>query len=307
MLLVFGAINVDFGFAVAGLPGVGETVWAERGWMAPGGKGAVQAAAAARDGCRVRMVGAVGRDGLGEVALGGLAEAGVGVRGVARVGGSTGRAAITVGPLGHTMVVVDRGANGLVRAEQVEDAQLGPRVTVLLQMEVEMRENEALIRRARQRGARVVLNVSPNRAIEAASLRAVDVLIGNRFELAWLGGHLGTGENPASLYAALGVAVVRMMGTQGAEAMSEAGYARVPALPVQMRDTTAAGDCFVGVMAGALSHGRGLEEAMRRGAVAAALSVRNVGGEASAPGREEIDGALVRAPAWTREQVQVED
>lgn len=307
MLVVFGSINIDFVFPVAALPQPGDTVRSETGRIEPGGKGANQAAAAARDGARVTLVGAVGNDVLADAALAGLVRGGVDLRGIAKLDAATGRAAICIDPDGHTMVAADGGANRLARADQVSDSLLGPGTTLLLQMETEPEENAALILRARRLGTRVILNLSPPRLIDTDALRAVDLLIGDSAELAWVGERLGTGNNPASLHAALGITAVRMMGVQGAEAMSDDGFLTMPALPVDMRDTTAAADCFTGVFAAALSRGAELRPALRRAAVAAALSTTRADAQGSMPSSADIDRALRRAPQPTSEQAEVRD
>lgn len=307
MLVVFGAINIDMVFPVSRLPQAGNTLWSDPGWNEPGGKGANQAVAAARDGARVELLGAVGTDPLAEAALDGLAKAGVRLDGVARHPGRTGRAAICVTPDGRTAVVADVGANQFARAAQVGDALLGPHATLVLQMETEPAENAKLIARARRRGARTILHLSPARAIDTDALRAADILIGSSNEIAWLGEHLGTGNNPASIRAALGITTVRMMGVQGAEAAWEDGYLWMPADPVQMRDTTAAADCFVGVLAASLDRKAALPDALRRAGVAAALSAAKVGARRSVPEAAEINAAMPKAPRVTTMQPEILD
>ena len=135
----------------------------------------------------------------------------------------------------------------------------------------------------------------------------MDVVIGNSQEMAWLGEHLGTGNNPASLNAALGVTCVRMMGPQGAEAVSPDGWLHMPAFTVEMRDTTGAGDCFVGVLAAALARGDAMDVALRRAAVAAALSTTRLGAWGGMPRAAEIDDALRHAPWPTAKQAEVPD
>ena len=307
MLVVFGSINVDLVFALPRLPEAGDTLWSQNAMMAPGGRGANQAVAAARDGASVTLAGAVGQDGLAEIALAGLRAAGIGLSHVARVPVDTGRAAICVDRDGYTAVVAFAGANHQARADQVPDRLLRPGTTVLVQMETRPAETAALILRAKARGCRVVLHFSPPAIMSVEALRSVDVLIGNHGELAWVGEHLGTGNNPGSLHAALGVTTVRMTGVQGAELMSDAGYLHVDAMPVQMRDTTGAGDCFAGVFAGALSRGAGLETALRRANAAAALITAGVGVQSQMPASAEIQRALPHAPKPTSQQASVMD
>jgi ribokinase len=307
MLVVFGAINVDTVFPVSRLPLAGDAVGSGPGWDEPGGRGANQAVAAARDGACVELLGAVGEDALATAALARLAKEGIGLRGVARHPGRTGRAAICVMPDGRTTKVVDEGANLLARTAQVGDALLGPRTTLLLQMDTDAAENAKLIARARRLGTRIVLHLAPAKVIDTSALRSADVLIGNSNQVAWLGEYLGTGNNPASIRNALGVVMVRMMSVQGAEAAWEQGYLLMPACPIEMRDTTAASDCFVGVMAAALDRGAPLPQAMRRAGVAAALSVHQVGVERSMPTATQIEAALAAAPHVTAKQPEIGD
>ena len=307
MLIVFGSINIDNVYRVPQLPRAGDTVWAEGARNEPGGRGANQAVAARRDGAAVTLVGAVGHDVLADAALAGLKKDGVALGYVARVSNETGRAAICVDRDGYTTVVADAGANQMVRAAQVPDALLTPRTTLLVQLDTDPTEIATLIARAKRHGCRIILDLSPRRFIDTDALRSVDILLGNSPELAWAGHHLGTGDNPGSLHAALGVTTIRMMGAQGVEAMSDDGFLHMPAYPVHMRDTTGASDCFAGVLAGSLTRGMTLPAAMRRAAVAAALSTTHVGAQRSMPHAADIDAALRTAPELTDRQPEAPD
>ena len=77
MIIVPGSVNADLLFKVAKLPRPGETVLCPGYVMAPGGKGANQAAAAAKAGASVAFVGHVGEDAYGPVVRRLLEEAGV--------------------------------------------------------------------------------------------------------------------------------------------------------------------------------------------------------------------------------------
>ena len=307
MLLIFGSINIDFVFPLPAIPVAGDTLWSETARTEPGGKGANAAVAAARDGAAVTLVGAVGNDVLADAALAGLSQAGVMLRHIVRAEADTGRAAVCIAPGGYTTVMVHPGANHAARAAQVPDSLLSPGTTLLAQLETPAAETAALLARARGRGCRTILHMSPARLVDIAALTAVDVLVGNTGELDWVAEHLGTGNNPASLAAALGVAVVRMMGVQGATAHSSDGFRHMPAYPVHMRDTTGAADCFAGVLAAALARGMGLDGAMRRASVAAALSATGLGAQRSMPHGRDIDAALRSAPEVTSREAELPD
>ena len=292
MIVVFGSINLDLIFSVPALPGPGQTVLGPALRTEPGGKGANQAVAAALDGAQVAMAGAVGDDPFAAPALAGLNSAGVDLSRVARVGVTTGAAAIAVDPEGRNQIAVAAGANGLAKAASVEDAALGPATTLLLQMECDPVETALLVRRARARGARIILNLAPPAPLEAAVLAALDHLVVNEDEAGWLAARIGAAADAASLAARLGIGVVRTLGAGGAEAWCGGAMVRMPAPPVAVVDTTAAGDCLAGVFAAALDRGAHLRDALRRAVVAAGVSCTRAGSQGSIPTAAETDRAL---------------
>ena len=204
MIVVFGSINLDLIFNLPSIPRIGETVLGPATRMEPGGKGANQAVAAARDGGSVILAGSVGRDALAEGALALLRHAGVNLDRVAPVDATTGCAAIAVDPDGNNAIAVGSGANLSTNASQIEDALLGPGVTVVLQMELPAAETGALIVRTKARGGRLILNLAPAAALPEDALRAVDVLVVNETEAAWLCNHLGCSTSAAALRDRLG-------------------------------------------------------------------------------------------------------
>ena len=294
MVVVFGSINLDLIFPFAALPAVGETMLSRDIRIEPGGKGANQALAAARDGARVVLAGAIGRDSLAEDALALLRKDGVDLSRVIATDRATGCAAIFVDRDGRNMIGVGSGANLAARADQVEDTLLGPAATLVLQMEVAAEETATLIGRAHARGARVVLNLAPAAMLETAVLRMVDVLVLNEGEAAWLAGTVGCEPDAEALRAALGMTVVRTLGEQGAEAAHPDGVTRVSAPRVDAVDTTGAGDCFTGVLAAALDRGMALVSALPRAAAAASLCCTRPGSQATMPDAVETDGFLTR-------------
>lgn len=290
MVIVFGSINLDLIFGVPNIPRPGETVLGPSTLVEPGGKGANQAVAAARDGANVIMAGAVGRDSLGEEALRLLRAAGVNLDRVRAVDAGTGCAAITVDPDGNNAIAVGSGANLLTIASQVENQLLDQNATVVVQMEVPAVQTAELITRARAGGARIVLNLAPAAALPEDVLRAVDVLVVNQTEGAWLSAYLGCEASAASLRDRLGGVAVAL--TQGGEGVLVAGPDAIwhqSAARVEAIDTTAAGDCFVGVLAHRVDLGETLRAAVRRASVAASLCCTRNGSQDSIPTRAETD------------------
>lgn len=289
MIVVFGSINVDVLVPVPHLPVRGESVLGGDYVIAPGGKGANQALAARRAGAAVTMVGAVGRDPFAEIGLSLLRRDGVELTPVAQVGRPTGCAVITVDSGGENQIAVASCANLLAEAAQVPDRLLGAPTVLMLQREVPDVENAVLIRRARERGAGIVMSLAPAGPIAPARLDDIDFLIANGGEAATLGG------DGAGLARQLRRGLVITRGANGAVAhLTDGTSITVPAMTIDPIDTTGAGDTFAGIFAAGLDAGLPLDLALRRASAGAALACLAVGAQAAMPDRAAIDAAFTR-------------
>jgi ribokinase len=300
MITVFGSINVDLVTRVAHIPGPGETVRGSDYQLIPGGKGANQALAARRAGAEVRLVGAIGDDGMGRIALRELESGGVDLASVARLDGTTGLAIIAVDERGENAIVVSPGANARASAGSIPPGAFGAKDTVLFQMEVPFVESLAAAKAAREAGARVILSVAPYTALPAEDVATFDMLIVNEHEAADLAVHLGVSARGADATASalarrLGRAVIATLGADGAVAATPEGLVRVPALAVTPVDTTGAGDTFCGVLVAALDQGATLSDALRSASAASALACTRAGAQSGIPDRKAVDALLARA------------
>lgn len=234
------------------------------------------------------MAGAVGEDSFAALGLDLLRRGGVDLSLVVTVERPTGCATITVDPDGENQIAVASGANLLARAAQIPDRLLLPETVLVLQREVPMAENAALIARARACGARVVLSLAPAGSVTPARLEDIDVLIANEGEAAILG-------EPIEIARRLRQALVVTRGGAGARAfLPDGATIDVPALAVEPVDTTGAGDTFAGVLAAGLDAALTLRQALRRASAAAALSCLALGAQEAMPGRASIDAAVAR-------------
>lgn len=298
MIVVFGSINIDLVFRAAELPREGETVLTDAFATVPGGKGANQAVAAAlargRTSCPVAMVGQVGEDAFAELALRQLRAVGVDIAAVGRSRRPTGCASITVDARGRNQITVASGANLDASQDAIGDDLLSPGTWIVLQNEVAEAENLALARRAAARGAKVILNAAPARPMASEQWRGLlHHLIVNEAEAGALAGSADLDALDA-LARDLGTGVIATLGADGALAVPPGGSPlAVDALPLdRVVDTTAAGDCFVGALACALSDGEALDAALRFASVAGGLACTRPGAQTSAPHRAEIAARL---------------
>jgi ribokinase len=132
-------------------------------------------------------------------------------------------------------------------------------------------------------------------------LARVDVFLPNRSEAVAVAGALGADAGDDALAAARALAtygcrVVVKSGTDGAMSVAPNGVVtKVSAFPVEVVDTTGAGDSFDAGYLGALVGGVADEaERLRWGVVAGALSTRGVGGTATQATRAEVVAAIAR-------------
>lgn len=294
MITVVGSINLDLVANVERLPAPGETVSGDGFASSPGGKGANQALAARRSGTTVRMVGATGSDGFADEALALLREAGVDLGLVRRTGGSTGIALIMVARDSENIIAVVPGANASVSANDVREAAIASDETILLQHEIPLQAVEAALEAARRARARSILNTAPFKPEAASLLPQADIVIANETEFDLYARELalsGTDrrERMTAFTQATGRTIIVTLGGDGLIAVTPQDCFEVPAMPISPVDTVGAGDTFCGYLAGGLDRGLGLEPALRRASVAAALACLKPGAQPAIPWADEVD------------------
>ena len=287
-IVVVGSANMDLVGLAPKLPAPGETVLGDDFVMTPGGKGANQAIAAARAGGECTFLGAIGSDSFGVTINARLAAAGVDVSSVRTSYGSSGVAVIMVDRAGENSILVSPGANRtFVNLSDAEKSLIAGADVLVCQQEIPVATVTEAARAAQAGATRVLLNAAPARALPPELLAAVDLLVVNEVEARAI-----TGADDPDVRELLKVVprVVLTLGGAGAWYADRDGTSvRVPSFPVEVVDTTAAGDAFCGALAVAWGEGRDLVEAVRWASAAGAACVRKVGAYPSLPTRADID------------------
>lgn len=295
-ITVVGSVNMDLVFRTPRLPVLGETLHGHDFHQIPGGKGANQAVAAARQGAAVEFVGAVGDDGFGEFSRKTLSADGISLTNLQTVTGcATGVAGILVEDAGDNCIVLAAGANARVDLAQIEaaSAAISQAQILVCQLETPLASVEAAIAKARSAQVQTILNPAPAQQLSDELLAQVDYLILNETEASLLSGITVSDQQSARQAAEKlrqrGAAVVLLtMGEQGALISEAKGAEFVPAVKVEVVDTTAAGDTFVGAFAVGLAKGLSLLEAVFEAQYTAALTVTKLGAQTSIPQREDV-------------------
>jgi ribokinase len=300
MITVIGSLNMDLVTYVVRLPKTGETIIGKDFKQMPGGKGANQAAAIAKLGVSVRMLGGVGTDAMGEVLLASLQQDGVDISQIEHYEDvSTGIATITVDDDGANCIVVTPGANYRFVAENVQNIKeaIDDSKIIVTQLEIPLETVRYSLKLAKKLGKTTILNPAPVCAMDDALLSDVDILIPNETELELLSGDPLHTE--AEIIAAArklinrGVKeVIVTLGAKGCIYVNFEDSQSFEAYKVDAVDTTAAGDSFIGGLAVALGEGKTIEEAISFAMAVAALTVTKKGAQSSLPYRDEVEEFL---------------
>jgi ribokinase len=302
-IVVAGSLNADLVVRVDRFPASGETLRGRRFDVFAGGKGGNQAAAAARLGGHVAMVGQVGGDAYGTWLRASLEASGVDVVCVATDGAvSSGVALITTDAAGQNTIVVVAGANGTFTPDRLAPAAtlLRQASVVLLQLEVPIATVERAAAEARTAGAMLLLDPAPAADVPDQLLALASLVTPNESELASLTAAPLDGPTPDDeidrraqrLLARGAEAVLVKLGARGARLVTPSRRAAWPAFPVEVVDTTAAGDAFNGALAVALAGRASLDDAIRFACAAGALSVTRAGAQPSMPTSAEVERLL---------------
>jgi ribokinase len=251
------------------------------------------------------MIGQVGGDAFGEQMLRIIGDEGIDTRFIGiDPQNATGVALITVDDQGQNSIAVASGANFTLTSDDVRSAweQISQVDLLVMPLETPIETIETAAQIAKERGARVILNPAPARDLKKDLLQKIDVLIPNESETERLTGQKILNDE-AALRAGMALlsqgvgSVVLTLGERGALIIE--GHPTgptselIPAFPVPVVDTTAAGDGFVGALATGLGEGLSLSAAARFASAAAAISVTRPGAQPSLPHRGEVDQFLL--------------
>lgn len=291
-----GGIAADIILRTSSLPAAGRCVIARELYQGLGGKGANQAVAAARLGGDVALIGAVGTDTAGEVALAGLVAEHVGVEYVVRAPGATGTVVIHRGDDGEKQTVVFPGANACVTRDTIAAAApvLAAARVVVVQLEIPLETVVCVVETIRNSDVLLILDPSPVRTLPRELLAAAAVVKPNASEATALTGikvqDLASARAAATRLLQMGSAMVAIeAGDDGNLFVSRTDEVFLPLHDVAPIDATGAGDAMVGALAVALVEGRELREAAFFASAAAALTTRGLGAQAAMPTRAELE------------------
>ena len=305
-ILVIGSLNADLVVRAPHFPQPGETISGGDLQIIPGGKGANQAVAAARQGASVAMLGRVGSDSFGPFLLDSLKSNSVDITHVHADDSATGTAIIVVDANGQNSIVLSAGANGKVSPVDVDNATLFRPSLILLQLEIPTPTVLHAARYARKNNIRVILNPAPAKPLPDELISLIDFIIPNETELSLLTGievkDIPSAEKAAKVLLDRGAKnVIVTLGEKGALLVSGNQTTQVNAYKVNVVDTTAAGDAFIGGFASNLLESDDMRqqasslqiiEAVKYANACGALAATKFGAQPSLPTKEETENFI---------------
>lgn len=296
-IAVVGSANVDLTTFADRFPNAGETIFGTHVDIGWGGKGANQAVAARLCGADVDMVARVGADLFGPATIENFNAQGIGTAHVRIVpGASSGVAPIFVEPSGQNRIIVVKGANDRLMPADVDAALpvLERADCIVLQLEIPIDTVYHTIRVAKRLGIRCLLNPAPGQPLDMSVVADADYVIPNESEAEAISGMpvRSVADAEACARHLIGCGVPRTivtLGAAGALLATRDSSTLVPGVPVQTKDSTGAGDAFIGSFAVFLAQGFDERDAVERANLYAALSTTAVGTQKSFVNRDTFD------------------
>jgi ribokinase len=278
------------------LPAKGETFTADEATFTGGGKGANQAVQIAKLESPVHLIGAVGKDPIGNEMLQRLSSYGVNIDTVREVEERTGIGIVNFLQNGDLSSTIFRGANYCVSSHYVDDALplLEKSWGVLLQLEIPVEVVAHSIKTARESDCFIILNAAPMQKLPRDLLYQLDCLVINEVEASF---YLNNNQpvNRDNVVDAAEPFCRRMkrylvvtLGAEGSIVFTKNAHYRIKAEKVAVQETTGAGDSFIGTLAVMLKNGADIKTACEAAAAASSITIQQVGAQEAMPTKNDI-------------------
>ena len=301
-ILVLGSSNIDLILKIPRFHHPGETIMAGNLVTVFGGKGANQAIASKRLGGKVIFITKLGNDHYGKSYRRYLIENDLNPKWILRDNKlPTGMALIELTPEGENRIIVSPGANrSLSRKDLKRLVPLWKGIKVFItQLEIPIETVKMGLKMAKDHGALTLLNPSPPIRLSPDILSWVDFLVPNEREAQFLTGLKMKGDRDIPKIAKKlldrgAKNVVITLGPKGLFFKNRNEEIWVKGFRVNVIDTTAAGDAFMGALACALFEGKPIQEVLTFANGAGALATTILGAQPSLPLRKNLDVFLTK-------------
>jgi len=300
-VVVVGEINPDLILRGDVTPAFGQVEQiVEEAALTIGSSSAIFACGAARLGLRVAFVGKIGDDVFGQFMRQQLAERGIDVSGIVVDPAIRTGLSVILSPGADRAILTYSGSIAALRYAEIDlrllDQARHIHLGAYFMLDALRPDVPKLFAEARNRGLTISLdtNYDPTEGWDGGlheALRYVDVFLPNETELRAIAGAQDT-DTALERLAQYMPAIAVKLGGKGGRAYQNGQAAHADALPVDVVDTTGAGDSFdAGFVYGYL-HGWDLGRTLQLACACGSLSTRAAGGTAAQPTLAEAEEAL---------------
>lgn len=293
-VLNIGSMNLDHVYSVDHIVLPGETESAGEIKLFLGGKGMNQSVALAKAGVQVYQGGMIGDD--GQPFLDACAEFGIHAELIAKADSKSGHAIIQIDKNGQNSILLYGGANQCLTREYVDGVLSRFHVGDLLLLQNEVNLLPYIVDKAYQQRMQIVLNPSPfNENLDAVDMSKISIFLLNEVEGSQFTGRTSPSEILSEMNRRFPQSrIVLTLGEDGAIYFDGKEKFFQPIFPVEVVDTTAAGDTFTGYFLAGLTEGLPIPKVLELSAKASSIAVSRAGAVPSIPYRAEVEEALAK-------------
>ncbi len=283
MIFNLGSINIDHVYQTSHIVAPGETLGSNSYQRVLGGKGANQSIALARAGVAVNHIGALHAN--EQEVIEQLQSDGINCQYIQLSSTPSGHAIIQVSSDGENAIVLYPGANHTIDMKTLSAALQKAASDDWLLTQNETNAVPEAMALAKKMGLKVAFNPAPmTDDVRGYNHADIDLLVVNEVEAEQLSGVVDH-ESIISYFNTdwPDTDVILTQGAQGVTWLSKGQRVFVPSEKVDVVDTTAAGDTFVGYFLSQYSQGIAVETALKISCKAAAITVTKLGASSAIP------------------------
>ncbi|HPB17179.1 MAG TPA: ribokinase [Clostridia bacterium] len=282
-ILNIGSMNIDYVYKVEHIVSEGETQNVLLVETNVGGKGLNQSVAAARAGGTVFHAGMIGKE--GKILVDFLKKSEVDISLVSLCEKDQGHAVIQVDKQGRNSILVYGGSNKMITKEYIDKVLEEFSSEDILMVNNEVSEAEYMLKKAHEKKMKTVFNASPiDNILFNMDLNNVTYLVVNESEGEALSGE----KEPKMMLESIlhkyhDIRIILTLGPDGSMYRDKEKTIYQESYKVEVKDTTAAGDTFMGYFTAGIAKGLKAEDCMKMASMAAAIAVTKHGAAETIP------------------------
>lgn len=288
-ILNFGSLNIDEVFSVNSFVKPGQTISSNGFSQNCGGKGLNQTVAISRAGSKVFHAGAVGRND-NQMFMDLLSKDDVDITFIDTDHKHSGKAFIQCDKNGQNCIVLYRGANHEITKDYIDKVLSNFEKNDIIVLQNEISNVDYIIEKAHEIGMTICFNPSPvTPEMKSYPIEKVDYLILNEIE-----GEELTGEKDYKkiilklLKINENMKIILTLGEKGCIYGDREVTLNQDIFSVQVADTTAAGDTFMGYTVSCIYDDKDMTQTLKIASAASALAVTKNGAAVSIPHMKDV-------------------